>query len=61
MPNILKTIDLTDHAIRRGVFALLDGLAAEHRANRKRTDRLSVRAVLPAWACHRSGETRREA
>ena len=36
MSNILKTIDLTDHAIRRAVFAVLDGLAAEHRANRKR-------------------------
>ncbi len=32
MSNILKTIDLTDHAIRRVVFAVLDGLAAEHRA-----------------------------
>src|SRR5262249_4453809 len=32
MSNILKTIDLTDHAIRRAVFAVLDGLAAEHRA-----------------------------
>jgi len=32
MSNILKTIDLTDHAIRRAVFAALDGLAAEHRA-----------------------------
>jgi hypothetical protein len=28
MSNILKTIDLTDHAIRRAVFAVLDGLAA---------------------------------
>ena len=32
MSNILKTIDLTDHAIRRAVFAVLDGLAAKHRA-----------------------------
>jgi hypothetical protein len=32
MSNILKIIDLTDHAIRRAVFALLDRLAAEHRA-----------------------------
>jgi len=32
MSNILKTIDLTDRAIRRAVFAVLDGLAAEHRA-----------------------------
>jgi hypothetical protein len=27
MSNILKTIDLTDRAIRRAVFAVLDGLA----------------------------------
>jgi hypothetical protein len=27
MSNILKPIDLTDHAIRRAVFAILDGLA----------------------------------
>ena len=40
MSNILKTIDLTDHAIRRAVFAVLDGLAAEHRANRKGRERL---------------------
>jgi hypothetical protein len=32
MSNILKIIDLTDHAIRRAVFVVLDGLAAEHRA-----------------------------
>ena len=32
MSNILKSIDLTDHAIRRVVFAVLDRLAAEHRA-----------------------------
>jgi hypothetical protein len=32
MSNILKTIDLTDRAIRRAVFAVLDELAAEHRA-----------------------------
>jgi len=42
MSNILKTIDLIDHAIRRAVFAVLDGLAAAHRANRKGDDRLSV-------------------
>ena len=40
MSDILKTIDLTDHAIRRAVFALLDGAAAEHRANRKGSERL---------------------
>ena len=33
MLNILKTIDLTDDAIRRAVFAVF--YAAEHRANRK--------------------------
>jgi hypothetical protein len=27
MSNILKPIDLTDHAIRRAIFAILDGLA----------------------------------
>ena len=27
MSNILKPIDLTDHAIRRAVFAVFDGLA----------------------------------
>jgi hypothetical protein len=27
MSNILRPIDLTDHAIRRAVFAMLDGLA----------------------------------
>jgi len=32
MSNILKIADLTDHAIRRAVFAVLEGLAAEHRA-----------------------------
>ena len=37
MSNILKTIDLTDHAIRRTVFAVLD---AEHRANRKGSEPL---------------------
>ena len=41
MSNILKTIDLTDHAIRRAVFAVFD--AAEHRANRKGDGRFSVR------------------
>jgi hypothetical protein len=45
MSNILKPIDLTDRAIRRAVFAVLDGLTAEHRANRK--DRWSV----PGLAC----------
>ena len=40
MSNILKTIDLTDHAICRAVFAVLDGPAAEHRANRKGSERL---------------------
>jgi hypothetical protein len=32
MSNILKIADLTDHAIRRAVFAALEGLAAGHRA-----------------------------
>jgi len=38
MSNVLKTIDLTDHAIRRAVFAVFD--TAEHRANRKGSERL---------------------
>jgi hypothetical protein len=38
MSNILKPIDLTDRAIRRAVFAMLD--AAEHRATRKGSERL---------------------
>ena len=38
MLNILKTIDLTDDAIRRAVFAVF--CAAEHRANRKGSKRL---------------------
>jgi hypothetical protein len=38
MSNILKTIDLTDHAIRRAVFAVFD--TAEHRSNRKGSERL---------------------
>ena len=38
MSNVLKTIDLTDRAIRRAVFAVLNG--AEHRANRKESERL---------------------
>jgi hypothetical protein len=46
MSNILKIIDLTDHAIRRAVFAVLDGPAAEHRADRKGDDRFSIRNPL---------------
>jgi hypothetical protein len=42
MSNILKTIDLTDHAIRRAVFAVLDGLAAEQRAKCRANDRIST-------------------
>jgi len=38
MSNILKPIDLADRAIRRAVFAVLDG--AEHRANRKGSEQL---------------------
>jgi hypothetical protein len=45
MSNILKIIDLTDHAIRRAVFAVLDGPAAEHRANRKGSERLLDHSV----------------
>jgi hypothetical protein len=51
MSNILKRIDLTDRAIRRAVFAMLDGLVAEHRGNRKGDDRVSVRdpARVVSW------------
>jgi hypothetical protein len=38
MSNILKPFDLADRTIRRAVFAVLD--AAEHRANRKGSERL---------------------
>jgi hypothetical protein len=44
MSNILRPIDLADHAIRRAVFAVLDGLSAEHRANRKGSERLRTDA-----------------
>jgi len=44
MSNFLKPIDLTDRAIRRAVFAVLDGLSAEHRANRKGSERLRTDA-----------------
>ena len=30
MSNVLKLIEVTDRAIRRAVFAVLDGPAAEH-------------------------------
>jgi hypothetical protein len=46
MSNILKIVDLTDYAVRRALFAVLDGLAAEHRADRKGDDRFSVRDPL---------------
>jgi hypothetical protein len=47
MSNLLKAIDLTDHAIRRAVFAVLDGLAAEQRAKCRAGDRIST----PDLAC----------
>jgi hypothetical protein len=65
MSNILKTIDLTDHAIRRAVFAVLDGLAAEHRGKCKGSDRLSTRGLarvlvwqfgLPPWEAQRTAK-----
>jgi hypothetical protein len=53
MSNILKTIDVTDLAIRRAVFALLDELAADHRA-------LARRSVdLPALSVGNSTPNRR--
>jgi hypothetical protein len=55
MSNILKTIDLTDRAIRRAVFAVLDGLAAEHR-----TATAACRSVaLPALSVGNSIPNRR--
>src|SRR5215813_8562726 len=55
MSNILKPIDLTDHAIRRAVFAVFDGLAAEHRA--LTTARRSM--DLPALSVSNSTPNRR--
>ena len=51
MSNILKTIDLTDHAIRRAVFAVLDRLAAEQRAKCRASDRINMRGLarVTAW------------
>jgi len=42
---------MPDNKIRRAVFAVLDGLAAEHSANRKGDDRVSVRgpARIVSW------------
>jgi hypothetical protein len=45
--KILKTIELTDHAIRRAVFAMLDGFAAEHRAATTAWPALSVGNSTP--------------
>jgi hypothetical protein len=56
MSNVLKTIDLTDHAIRRAVFAVLDGLAAEHRAL---TTRSSVRGLARVVSWHDPEQTQR--
>src|SRR5262245_20185224 len=62
MSNILKIVDLTDHAVRRAVFAAFDGLAAEQRAKPKGSDRISTRGLawvvswqfgLPMWDCQR--------
>jgi hypothetical protein len=55
MSNILKTIDLTDHAIRRAVFAVLDGLAAEHRA----ATTASRSVALPALSVGNSTQNKR--
>jgi hypothetical protein len=41
MPKILKIIDLTDHVIRRALFAVLDRLAAEHRTTARQSVGLS--------------------
>jgi hypothetical protein len=43
MSNILKHIDLTDRAIRRAVFAVLDGPAAKHAPTAK--DMTACRSV----------------
>ena len=51
MSNILKPIDLTDHAIRRAVFAVLDGVAAEQRPKCRASDQTSTRGLarVIAW------------
>ena len=51
MSNILKIADLTDQAIRRAVFAVLDGLATEHRPKCRASDRGGTRgsARVIAW------------
>jgi hypothetical protein len=55
MSNILKIVDLIDDAVRRAVFAVLDGLAAKHRA--LTTARRSV--DLPALSVGNSAPNRR--
>jgi hypothetical protein len=55
MSNILKIMDLTDYAVRRALFAVLDGLVAEHRA--LTTARRSV--DLPALSVANSTPNRR--
>ena len=52
MSNILKPIDLADRAIRRVVFAVLDGLAAEHRAvttARRSVDLAPLPSIPKRW------------
>jgi len=51
MSNILKIVDLTDHAIRCAVFAVIDGFAASIAPTAKEPT-ACLRAV-PAWACRR--------
>jgi len=48
------------YAIRRAVFAVLDGLAAEHRGKRKGSDRLSTRGLARVLAWHRRHGKRSE-
>jgi hypothetical protein len=55
MSNILKIVDLTDYAVRRALFAVLDGLAPEHHAFT--TARRSV--DLPALSVGNSTPNRR--
>jgi hypothetical protein len=60
MSNILKIADLTDHAIRAPSLPCLTDLPPRIAPTGK--EMIACRSrTLPAWACHRSGGTRREA
>ena len=58
MSNILNIVDLTDLAIRRAVFALLDGLAADHRALARRSVDLPALLVGNSTPNRRNNDAR---